>query len=93
MSHFEYMVPDDEKELVESSRWCADGVNGEDENESGSDTWKEDPSVEHEPPSQSDVAASMLTEQAIFSAFGCLLLLESAILNESGLFEWLLQPL
>ena len=61
------MVHDEENELAESSRWCGDGVNCEDENESGSDTWKEDPSLEQDAPAQNDAAASIFTEQAIIS--------------------------
>jgi hypothetical protein len=66
MSHFEYMVPDEDNELAETSRWCGDGVNGDDENDSVSDTWKEDHSMEHEPPNPNEAVPSVFAQQAIF---------------------------
>ncbi len=74
---------DEENELTESSRWCGDAVNCDDENDSGSDTWKEDPSMDQEPPANNDSAASIFTEQAIISAFPAVICSGSSILQES----------
>ena len=65
MSQFDYDVNQEEDELVESSGWCGDGVNGDGLNESGSDTWKEEHSAEHEPLRQNDPTLSMRVDQVV----------------------------
>ena len=87
------MVQDEENELAETSRWCGDAVNCDDENESGSDTWKEDPSMDQEPPARNDSATSIFTEQAIISVFPPIICCESTILRERWLILNLLQPI